>query len=89
MGKYLFEDKIKYFCQTCGNSILQGTLVKDVGGEGTESRVHAVLDLQADWPDSQNHQSFKQRLGQTCLGCLLTHHNRSELAVVANKNKLK
>lgn len=50
--------------------------------------MHAVLDLQADWPDAQNYQTLKQRLGQTCFGGLLTHHHRAELAVITYQNQL-
>lgn len=74
--------------QTRSHAILQGTLIEDVGWEGTESWMHSVLDLQADWPDPKDHQAFKKRLGQTRLGCLLAHHHGTQLAVVTHKNEL-
>lgn len=51
--------------------------------------MHTVLDLQTDWPDSQNYQTLKQGLGQTCFGCLLTHHHRAQLAVITHQNQLQ
>lgn len=82
-------EETRIFWLTCCNAILQGALVEDVGREGTESRVHAVLDLQADRPDSQHHQSLEQRLRQTRLCRFLTHHHRTQLAVVAHQNQLQ
>lgn len=75
--------------QTCSDAVLQGAFIEDVGGEGTESWVHTILDLQADRPDPQHHQALKQGLGETCFGCLLTHHNRTQLTVISNQNELK
>ena len=51
--------------------------------------MHAVLHLQADGPDAQNHQPLKQRLGQARLGRLLTHHHRPQLTVVSHQDQLK
>ena len=51
--------------------------------------MHTVLDLQTDWPDPQNYQTLKQGLGQTCFGCLLTHHHRAQLAVITHQNQLQ
>lgn len=73
---------------TGSDSVLQRALIEDVGGKSTEGRVHAVLDLQTDWSDPQNYQTLKQRLGQTCFSCLLTHHHRAQLAVITNQNQL-
>lgn len=73
---------------TRSDSVLQRPLVEDVGGEGAESWVHSVLDLQTDWPDTQNHQALEQRLGQTCFSCLLAHHHRAQLTVVAHQDQL-
>lgn len=50
----LFLKYVKLY-QTCSYAILQGAFIEDVGGEGTESWVHAILDLQADRPDPQHH----------------------------------
>ena len=50
--------------------------------------MHAVLDLQADGADTQNHQALKQRLGQPCTRRLLAHHHRTQLAVVPNQDQL-
>lgn len=75
--------------QTCSDAVLQGAFIEDVGGEGTESWVHTILDLQADRPDPQHHQALKQGLGETCFGCLLTHHNRTQLTVISNQNELR
>lgn len=50
--------------------------------------MHAVLDLQADRPDAQNHQALKQGLGQTCFSRLLAHHHRAQLTVVAHQDQL-
>ena len=74
---------------TSSDSVLQGALVEDVGGERAERRVHAVLHLQTDGPDAQNHQTLKQGLGQACFGRLLTHDHRAQLAVVSHKNELR
>lgn len=74
---------------TSSYSILQRALIEDVGGEGTEGRVHAVLDLQTDWPDSQNHQALKQRLRKPCFSCLLAHDHRAQLTVITHQNQLK
>ncbi len=74
---------------TGSDSVLQRALIEDVGGEGAEGRVHAVLDLQTDWPDPQNYQTLKQRLGQTSFSCLLTHHHRTQLAVITHQNQLR
>ena len=51
--------------------------------------MHPVLDLQTDGPDAQNHQPLEQGLGQPRLGRLLTHHHRTQLAVVSNQDQLK
>ena len=77
------------FHLTRSDSVLQRALVEDVGWKGAEGRVHAVLDLQADWPDPQNHQTLKQRLGQTGFSRLLTHHHRAQLAVITHQNQLR
>lgn len=68
---------------------MEGALVEDVGGEGTQGGVHAVLDLKADRANPQNHQTLEQRLGQTGFGCLLAHHHGTELAVVPHQNELE
>lgn len=47
---------------TCSDAVLQRALVEDVGREGAECGVHAVLHLQADGPDAQHHQALKERL---------------------------
>lgn len=75
--------------QTCSDAILQGAFIEDVGGEGTERWVHTVLDLQADRSDPQHHQAFKQGLGEAGFGCLLTHHNRTQLAVISHQDELR
>lgn len=74
---------------TSSDSVLQRALVEDVGGEGAEGRVHAVLDLQTDWPDSQNHQALKQRLRKSCFGRLLAHDHRAQLTVVTHQDQLQ
>lgn len=71
---------------TGSDSILQGPLIEDVRGEGAEGRVHTVLDLQTDWPDTQNYQALKKRLGQACFSCLLTHHHRPQLTVISHQD---
>lgn len=48
------------FCLTSSDSILQGPLIEDVGGEGAEGWVHTVLNLQTDGPDTQHDQALKQ-----------------------------
>lgn len=50
--------------------------------------MHAVLDLQADGTDPQNHQSLKQGLRQAGFSSLLAHHHWSQLAVISNQNEL-
>lgn len=74
---------------TCSDSVLQRTLIEDVGRKGAECRVHPILDLQADWTNAQHHQALKQRLGQPGLGRLLAHHHGAQLAVVAHKDQLR
>jgi len=73
---------------TGGDPVLQGALVEDVGGEGAEGRVHAVLHLQADGPDAQDHQALKQRLGEARLRRLLAHDHGAQLAVVPHQDQL-
>ena len=51
--------------------------------------MHAVLHLQTDGPDAQNHQTLKQGLGQARFGRLLTHDHRAQLAVISNKDELR
>ena len=55
------------------------TFVKDVGGESGEGRVHPVLDLQPEGPDTQHHQALEQGLAQSSSGGLLAHHHRAQL----------
>lgn len=74
---------------TSGDSVLQRALVEDVGGEGAEGGVHAVLDLQTDWPDSQNHKALKQRLRKSRLSRLLAHDHRAQLTVVTHQDQLE
>lgn len=50
---------------TNSNSILKCSIIKEIGWELTQGRMHTVLDLQAYRTDSQNHQPFKQGLRQT------------------------
>lgn len=73
---------------TCSDSVLKGALIEDVGWEGTECWVHTVLYLQTNGTDPQHHQPFKQRLGQACFGSFLTHDNRTQLAMITNKDQL-
>lgn len=73
---------------TCSDPVLERSLVEDVGGEGAEGGVHAVLHLQPDGPDAQHHQPLKQGLGQPSLGSLLAHHHRPQLAVVTHQDQL-
>lgn len=74
---------------TSSDTVLQRALVEDVGGEGAEGGVHAVLDLQTDWPDSQNHQALKKRLRKSCFGRLLAHDHRAQLTVVTHQDQLQ
>ena len=74
---------------TRSDPVLQGPLVKDVGRESGQCRVHAVLDLQPDGPNPQHHQSFKQRLRQAGPGSLLAHDHWAKLAVVADQDQLR
>lgn len=95
-SKYLCNERI-IICFSCGlrshptssDSVLQGALIEDIGGEGAEGGVHAVLDLQTDWPDSQNHQALKQRLRKSCLSCLLAHDHRAQLTMVTHQDQLR
>lgn len=73
---------------TGSDTVLERPLVEDVGGEGAERRVHAVLHLQADGPDPQHHQPLEERLRQPGLGGFFTHHDGAQLAVVTDKNQL-
>lgn len=88
-ARFLYKGKKNPNCPlTSSNSILQGAFVEDVGREGGEGGVHAVLHLQPDWADPQHHQALKQRLGQACSRCLLAHHHWPQLAVVTNQDQL-
>lgn len=51
--------------------------------------MHAVLHLQTDGSDTQDHQAFKEGLGKTSLSCLLTHDHRPQLTVVTHQNELR
>ena len=73
---------------TGSDTILQRSLVEDVGWEVGKGGVHAVLHLQTDGADTQHHQTLKQRLGQTGTCRLLAHHHRSQLAMVTHKDQL-
>ena len=73
---------------TSRDTILQGALVEDVGGEGTECRVHPVLDLQTNWANAKHNQPLKERLRETSSGSLLAHDHRAQLAVIANQDEL-
>ena len=57
-------------CVTChvltnSNSILKRSIIEQIGRELAQRGVHAVLYLQTNRTDSQNHQAFKQRLRKT------------------------
>lgn len=75
-----------FFLSTGSNSVLQRAFIEDVGREGTEGGVHAVLDLQTDWPDPQNYQTLKQRLREAGFCCFLTHHHGPQLTVITHQD---
>ena len=50
---------------TNSNSVLKRSIIEQIGWELAQRGVHAVLDLQANGTDSQNHQAFKQGLRKT------------------------
>lgn len=50
---------------TNSDSILKSSIIKQIGRELAQGRVHTILHLQTNGADSKNHQTFKQRLGQT------------------------
>lgn len=74
---------------TRSDPILQGPFVEDVGGECAESWMHAVLHLQADGSDPQDHQALKEGLGEPSFGCLLTHDHWPQLTVVSYEDELR
>lgn len=51
--------------------------------------MHAVLHLQTNGPYPEDHQPLKERLRQTCFSCFLTHHHRTQLAVITHQNQLQ
>ena len=68
--------------------VLQRALVEEVGGELAELRMHAVLHLQPEGADAQDHQPLKEGLAETAQGRLLAHDDRAQLAVFANQDQL-
>lgn len=50
--------------------------------------MHAVLDLQTDWPNSEADEPLKETLVQASLRRFLAHDDRAELAVVADQNNV-
>lgn len=50
---------------TDSDSILKSSVIKQIGWELAQGRVHTILDLETNRTDSKNHQTFKQRLRQT------------------------
>lgn len=68
------------------NAVLERAFVEGHRWKVAQSRVHAVLDLEADRPKTETYQTLKQALVQASLGGLLAHDDRPELAVVTDKN---
>jgi len=50
--------------------------------------VHAVLHLQSNGSNAEAHEALKERLRQACLGGLLAHDHRAQLAVIADEHEL-
>lgn len=50
--------------------------------------MHAILHLQADRAVPEDHEAFKEGLGQPRAGGLLVHDDRPELLVVADEDDL-
>lgn len=50
---------------TNSDSILKSSVIKQIGWELAQGRVHTILDLETNRTDPKNHQTFKQRLRQT------------------------
>lgn len=50
---------------TDSDSILKSSVIKQIGWELAQGRVHTILDLETNRTDPKNYQTFKQRLRQT------------------------
>ena len=50
--------------------------------------MHAVLNLKPDRPDAQAYKSLEQTLVEAGLRSLFTHDDRTELAVVPDKDHM-
>jgi len=50
--------------------------------------MHTILDLQADWSNTEANKSLKQALIETSFGSFLTHDYRAKLAVITNKDNM-
>ena len=70
------------------DAILERALVERVGRELREARVHAVLHLQPDRPDAEQHEALEERLRQAGTLGALAHDDGTELAVVADEHDL-
>jgi hypothetical protein len=71
-----------------GDSVLESALIKHVGGELGEARVHPVLNLKTYWPIAKDNETFKEGLRETRPGGLLVHDDGAELLVISNENGL-
>lgn len=79
---------LSHIPHTSSDSVLERAFIEDIGRESAERRVHTVLHLQANGSDAQHHQSFEERLGETCLSCLFTHDHWTKLAVITHQDQL-
>ncbi|RUS20190.1 hypothetical protein BC937DRAFT_86211 [Endogone sp. FLAS-F59071] len=71
-----------------GHTVLKSAFIEHIAGELGKARMHAILDLQADWPDSQDDQALEKRLAKTGAGSFLVHDDGPELLMIANKDGL-
>lgn len=69
-------------------AVLQTTLVEGDRRKGRKVRVHAVLDLQTDRPNTEADEPLEKTLVQAGLLRLLAHDDRAELAMVAYQNNV-
>lgn len=57
------------------NSILQRSLIESHRRKLRQARMHPILNLQPNGPDSQADQPLEQRLVQARFCCFLAHDN--------------
>src|SRR5690606_10880839 len=70
------------------DTVLQAPFIEHIARKFGQTRMHSVLDVQADWLTAKNNKALEEGLMKTCTGCLLIHNNRSQLLVITDQNNL-